>query len=270
MPLKLGFGDFIGGVRRRIDATGFSLSDVVDHPNEHVPAHTHEHAHFCFIVRGDYLTMAHNRDGACSASTMLFHPPGTTHQDRFHAPGGRFVTLSVASYRLEQVTDVLDLTSVSTAFRDAEIDWLGTKIHRELLSADALSPLVLEGMALELLACTARRASGAERQRPLWLRMACERMREDCTSPLKIREVAQTANVHPVHLARGFRRFLRCTPGEYLRRCRIEHATRLLTDTDRPLAEIALDSGFSDQSQFSKSFKRVMGMPPGAYRTLHA
>jgi AraC family transcriptional regulator len=72
--------------------------------------------------------------------------------------------------------------------------------------------------------------------------------------------------VHPVHLAREFRRFEHCTIGEYVRRLRIEQACRRLTHSTDPIAAIAAEAGFADQSHFARTFKRVVGMSPVQFR----
>jgi AraC family transcriptional regulator len=54
--------------------------------------------------------------------------------------------------------------------------------------------------------------------------------------------------------------------GTYVRRLRVELAGRWLTDTDLPLAEIALAAGFCDQSHFSNLFRRIIGVTPSHYR----
>jgi AraC family transcriptional regulator len=71
-------------------------------------------------------------------------------------------------------------------------------------------------------------------------------------------------------MARVFRRHNGCSPGEYLRRIRVRRACRLLADTDRPLSAIAYDTGYADQSHFTRHFKRAMGVTPGEYRGLVA
>jgi AraC family transcriptional regulator len=71
-----------------------------------------------------------------------------------------------------------------------------------------------------------------------------------------------------VHLTRSFRAHLGCTPGELLRRHRLERAAGLLTATDLPLVEIALSLGFPDQTNFTHRFGESYGAPPGAYRRL--
>jgi AraC family transcriptional regulator len=83
---------------------------------------------------------------------------------------------------------------------------------------------------------------------------------------LSIADVADGVGIHPVHLARSFRRYFRCSPGEFTRFCRLERATRMLTRSECPLSDIALESGFSDQSQLSRAFTRDLGIAPGEYR----
>ena len=60
------------------------------------------------------------------------------------------------------------------------------------------------------------------------------------------------------------------TPGAYLRSLRLEAARRALLETDRPLTEIAFDAGFFDQAHFTRAFRRAIGLPPAAFRRLHA
>ena len=57
-----------------------------------------------------------------------------------------------------------------------------------------------------------------------------------------------------------------CTVGEYIRRVRVGFARRELATTDKPIAEIAFAAGFSDHSQLTKTFKRLTGRAPSAYR----
>ena len=83
---------------------------------------------------------------------------------------------------------------------------------------------------------------------------------------LSLENIAASVGIHPTHFARAFRRHCGCTPGEYIRQLRVEFARRQLANSNRPLSEIALDSGFSDQSHFNKVFKRATGFTPAAYR----
>jgi AraC family transcriptional regulator len=76
--------------------------------------------------------------------------------------------------------------------------------------------------------------------------------------------------VHPTQLARAFRAFVGCTPGDLLRARRLEKAAKLLLNANLSLAQVAFDCGFSDQAQFTKAFRRNYGKTPGDYRRLSA
>ena len=54
--------------------------------------------------------------------------------------------------------------------------------------------------------------------------------------------------------------------GEYVRRQRIALACRSLAESDMPLADVAIEAGFADQSHFTRTFKRQLGVTPAAYR----
>ena len=84
---------------------------------------------------------------------------------------------------------------------------------------------------------------------------------------LSLEGLAKQVNVHPVHLARTFRKYYRCTLGDFQRRRRIEFACRELSNSDISLVDIALRAGFYDQSHFTRAFKKLMGIPPSKYRS---
>ena len=63
-----------------------------------------------------------------------------------------------------------------------------------------------------------------------------------------------------------FKKFTNFTPMEYLTNYRVERACELLKPTDKTVAEIAFDCGFSGNSYFGEIFKRSMGITPKEYR----
>jgi AraC-like DNA-binding protein len=72
--------------------------------------------------------------------------------------------------------------------------------------------------------------------------------------------------VHSAHLARAFRKRYGQSIGSFLLERRLDWAARELEDTERPLVEIALASGFADQSHFTRRFRQRHGVTPGQYR----
>ena len=133
---------------------------------------------------------------------------------------------------------------------------------------DSTSPLAVEGLLLELVAAASRHRErdGKERQRPRWLEEAHDRIHAELGSHPSLSSLAQAVGVHPVTLARAFRREFGCTVGEYIRSLRIERAAHQLAQTELSLAEIAMGAGFSDQSHFSNLFRHHTGLSPSRFR----
>lgn len=262
------FGKFYGANRKRMETPAFAFAEVEDFVNSHVPAHTHENAHFLFVVKGQYEATVGDKKQSCPSSTMLYYPAGTTHADHFQTTGGRFLTVSLTSETNKKMLEEMKFFDCSVNFNDHEISWLGRRICKELRSPDSLASIVLEGMANELLVYAARSADKSDKP-PGWLKMAYELLKDRCDEEVSVAEIAANVGVHPLHLARTFRKFFNCSPGEYLRKCRIELASNLLIGSRKTLVEIALISGFADQSQFTRSFKQDTGLTPGKFREAH-
>jgi AraC family transcriptional regulator len=105
---------------------------------------------------------------------------------------------------------------------------------------------------------------------PLWLVQARAFIDAHFAERLALATLAAAVGVHPVHLARTFRRVYRTTIGAYVREARVDFARRRLVATTAPIAAIAAEAGFCDQSHFCRQFKRQIGMSPAEYRAAAA
>jgi transcriptional regulator GlxA family with amidase domain len=90
--------------------------------------------------------------------------------------------------------------------------------------------------------------------------------RSRCTENLSVAEIAGAAAMSSEQLERAMRRTMGVSPKQLVLRFRLEEAMRRLRETDAPIAHVASECGYYDQSAFSRQFKRVVGMSPGAYR----
>ena len=86
------------------------------------------------------------------------------------------------------------------------------------------------------------------------------------TNPARIKDMATAAGLSPTRFSQAFLRGVGESPRGYLRRRRVELAQNLMVSTCKSLAEIALECGLCDQSHLTKSFRRVVGMSPSAWR----
>ena len=231
-----------------------------------IPTHTHDRA-FCYLVLAGSCTETCNRRTRVSLpSNLVLHPAGEAHSNHWAGDGGRCLHIEFGSSWLQHVREHSPVLDEPAAFLGGSPVWLAARLYKELRSPDSVSPLVIDALALELVAHAARVALGKGiSQPPSWLRRVEEQLRSRFKNPPTHAELARTVGVHSVHLATAFRRHLCCTPGEYVRRLRVEFACGQLI-TGRPLVEIALDSGFAHQSHFCRVFKSVTGQTPTAYR----
>jgi AraC family transcriptional regulator len=231
---------------------------------EDVETHTHDDAHFVLVLSGTYVTSAYGAREAVRSPTLIFNPPGTTHRDRFTKGIGNFMTVSVGPLTFRETADLQPLAPA--AMQLAHPDALKSAFHivREMCSARDAA--VLESSSWELLS-EARSSPRAASLSPAWAMRAYEALMDSSsTAQLRIGDVATEIGVHPVHLARVFRRVWGCSPGELLRWRRTDRAAELLRRTTLTAAQIAQEVGFADQSHLTHAFRTRIGLTPSAYR----
>lgn len=91
-------------------------------------------------------------------------------------------------------------------------------------------------------------------------------IQQHLAEPITIEHLAAIAHLSPSRLYAIFQRWFHASPQEYIKRQRMHAAAHLLLSTEESIAEIAVRSGFANPFHFSREFKRLMGVPPSAYR----
>jgi AraC family transcriptional regulator len=89
-------------------------------------------------------------------------------------------------------------------------------------------------------------------------------------SPIRTPQLAATLNLSVSHFSHAFKQALGVAPLAYVARRRIESARQVMLAGSSSLAEIALGHGFCDQSHFSRTFRREMGVSPKRWRRMFA
>jgi AraC family transcriptional regulator len=227
----------------------------------------HENAYLYLVVAGACEERLGRTTRIVNSSALVFHPAGEPHSNRWGDSGGRAFHVEFSRPRIAAISEYATVRRDPAEIRCGPATWLATQLYREYQESDDLSLLVMEGLALEILASISRPDIPDEaRTPPRWLCQAHDLLYDRLAEPLTLADVATAVGIHPVHLARSFRRHFGCTLGECLRRLRVESACHRLATTDTPLCEIALAAGFADQSHFTKTFRRLMRMTPGEFR----
>ncbi len=219
--------------------------------------HAHPRSLVAVVVRGGvqktYARMTHEARRA----TLIAMPAEERHADRFAAAGARMIVVESED----------DLPAVA-AFDSWAAAGIAHRIRQELAQPDAFSDLALEGLALELAVLAGRSAPSLD-SAPGWLLDVLAILSEHTCEPPSARHLADEVGIHPAHLARSFRAATGQSVGSYARNVSLDWAAGRLVSTDDPLARVACEAGFADQSHFTRAFSRRFGVAPGRYRRAH-
>jgi len=231
-----------------------------------LPPHEHAVAFLEFCLVGTTQEFWGKQTFVRGPSTLNFFPIGAPHATRFQANARTFQIVMNAAW-LDRIRSFAPLVDTLTNYQNSPPTWIAARLYREFQRRDDLTPLVLEGVLLEMLAEMSRHTPAlAEPDCPRWLRQAEDFLHSHYTESVSVEALATAIGVHPSHLMRSFRRRHHCTIGDYVRRLRVEQACHLLATSDALPSQIAFAVGFADQSHFNRTFKHYMGMTPTEYK----
>ncbi len=231
--------------------------------------HTHENARFVFVLKGNFTERYERKERFCQPFTSIFRPPIESHSE-IYEPGVVCLSVDISPLWLKRLEDYSVKLNKSNDLRNLSMTYLIGKISREINFDDDVSSLAIDSLLTEIAVETHRNlAASTLPKSPDWLKLGVEYIHEHYSSNLSLQEIALISDVHPVHLARVFRNKYRCTIAEYIRRLRIETACKLMLNSDLTMAQIALETGFTDQSHFIKVFKRLTNKTPAEFKKAH-
>jgi len=268
--MRLKHMQFYGRFDARSDVAGFSVARMqANNPEHRVAPHEHEDGHFIVVLEGRYRSSARGVDTLLGPGDALWNPPGTRHVDTFVGVGGRFLALSMKAGQAQ----TLGLGDGGARRLLGEPGQSALTLAALPLSSDLGGLLDTEDACQRL--CLLARATPArgdaaapefnDTREPLWLRRCMEQLLEECDRPLRLSDLARVAGVHPVSLARAFRRHYGVSPGQMQRRAQLNRAAQCLRE-GQSIAEVATSLGFADQSHFTRLFRAEYRCTPAAWR----
>jgi AraC-like DNA-binding protein len=141
---------------------------------------------------------------------------------------------------------------------------------------EAYEPLVVDHIGSAICAHLAHSYGGFRRPRsiakgglaPYQERRAKELLADACSDKLTLAEVAEACGLSRGHFTRAFRIATGQTPHQWLQQYRIDKAKDLLLRSAAPISDIAAGLGFADQSHLTRTFTRMVGESPTAWRRL--
>ncbi|WP_346316095.1 chromate resistance protein ChrB domain-containing protein [Chitinophaga sp. YIM B06452] len=124
-----------------------------------------------------------------------------------------------------------------------------------------------EHLLLEVFNKFIRSRQGAGKRMPAWAQELKELIQDHIDTSLSLKELSKDLDINPSYLSREFsKHFDNLSFGEYIRKQRIEKAVQLMEEPSYSLTDIGYLTGFSDQSHFTRIFKKITGVSPSEYR----
>ncbi len=170
------------------------------------------------------------------------------------------IALAQSELRRSKVLLKADLAADSLLQELESTSWAG-KAYADLL-ATALAVHLLRKHALES-PLPPSYSGGMPKYK---LRRAVEYISDKLGGELRVAEIADEVNMSPYHFTRLFKQATGLAPHQYIMQKRIEMAKKFLVETELPIAQIALETGFQSQSRFTTLFRQITGTTPRAYR----
>jgi len=257
-------GEFYSPVQARLSAGDVVLSELCQPVARAVPRHEHELAYVTIVLRGHYREGDRGKLDDLRPLTAVFNPVGVAHSTVIGPAGASLFTVEFRTSRMRELGVRLPGEKTFDCGVGTVL-WPGLRLFSSFKNQNADS-LMLEAHVFELLAAITRLDLSAEKTPPRWLKQVKDRLHAECCERLCMRDLAREAGVHPVHLARAFRKFERRTPGEYQQHLQLRAACEMLRNPEWSLAIIAAECGFSDQSHFTRVFRRIAATTPLRFR----
>jgi AraC family transcriptional regulator len=249
-----------GVVRATKAIVGSLEAQLIDFPPHHrLGSFEFDRGYLVVVLDGALSKTFRSTCWSLGVNSFATLPAGATHTTAFGLSPVRVIAVRVHSNG-ELATIRLRHARVAAA------TMLGRRLAAELRAQDSSWGLAAEGLALQLLALAGRAWPETPSLRASWLRDVRDLLDERVPEHQTLTELADVVGVHPVHLARSFRREYGMTVARYARMLRLDWAAQRLIEGDSTLAEIAAEAGFADQSHFTRSFRGFAGVTPGRYR----
>lgn len=151
-----------------------------------------------------------------------------------------------------------DAARLSNRLLKLEQEYSQQSLYYERLSSDILTEILIE--------CARMLTSPNHNHNNEKIARIINYIHQNYKKNITNQEIGDLLNLHPNYINNIFKRFTGISLHQYILRIRISHAIELLLTSELSIAEIAVNCGFCDIYHFSKSFKKVVGIPPAKYR----
>jgi AraC family transcriptional regulator len=158
-------------------------------------------------------------------------------------------------------TDPLLLNMGLALKREVENECLGSRLY-----GDSIATMLAVHLLRNYSNLTPQIRHDLDRFSSCRLKQALDYIHDRLAEDISLEDISQYLGMSCYYFARWFKQSMGVSPYQYVLQQRVEYAKRLLKQDGKPIADIALESGFSSQSQMTQHFRKLTGITPRAYR----
>ncbi|MEM9076651.1 MAG: helix-turn-helix transcriptional regulator [Bacteroidota bacterium] len=257
-------GSYYGIKKIELKKRGFTLSEYDYHLPE-TDWHYHENPYFMFVLDGQLKDLNRKRTKLCPKGSFLFLNWQETHKNTKESSHARGFHIELDRNWFSEKQMDKQLWEGSKLIISPYLHHTFAKIYHEFKVDDSFSSLSLDALLLELCNGLWDDLEQVNEMEPEWVK-ALEELIYDDEDVLSLDNLSHKIGIHPVHLSRSFSKYRNITLGEYIRMHRIKKSIPLLVNHKQSLTEIAYSCGFSDQSHYTRTFKKYFNRTPLAFK----
>jgi len=218
-----------------------------------------EHSHYDNNCTFDYFVKKYNiNDPAIQRMAAIIRGADTDRHDISRQSSGLWAISAGLSYNIKNDYELLEKGMMIYDSLYAWAKYLQNEKHTE-------NPI--EQLFLDVYNKFIKQKRDRTKKIPVWVKELKEIIQDQVDTNLSLKEISKELSINPTYLSRKFSRYFNdLTFGEYIRKLRIEKAIELMESTKYSLTKIAFLTGFSDQSHFTRIFKKHTSKNPSSYR----
>lgn len=279
----------LDGIRETVNFKANTSLRLYDNDKcEHYPLHWHTPIEIILVTQNTYEVTCNNLTYLLEQGDILIISPGTIHSTFAPIDGERLIFQADCSilHCLKEFSAILFILSPALYITEKNSPILYHPVHdlilkilEEYTNNEALGEGLIYSMLIQIFVLIGRNhtknkklslTNDAKQNKYAYkFLFICDYINKHCTEDLTLDEISNLAGFSKFHFTRLFKEFTGVTFYKYLTQKRIAFAENLLIDPDISITEVALYSGFSSLSAFSRMFRIIKNCTPTEFRTMY-
>ena len=249
-----------GVTAKNIKTENFTLSLTEHVANSKIIKHVHEKPYLCMLVAGMY-----REDGVGSQiiknGTSIFREANYEHANHFSNKEGVCLNLEIDNINFfHEINDFKDRLSGFEQKSSLEMFKLlyafKKGVAKDLLNIYCYESILSHFKEIKI------------KGKLKWIQKTIEYINDNPFNNISLTELSKEFQLHPNYIVRQFKKYTGLKLSEYISKIRLENALNNMLTTNNSLTEVALKSGFYDQSHFNKHFKKVFNETPKPFQKI--